>query len=171
MKMAIALISLDPPTILQTWSSGPVNVNIPGRWQAFGVDAGWVSLDGKYKIVGVLPFAPPAGQVSVGSPAFSIDDQCNVTQTSETADAPPPPPLTVSPSQFLALLTPEEQLAITTAAQTNPQLDLFITKLGASDKITLSNDSVRDGLDFLVSLNLITQDRIDQIISDNPPSI
>jgi hypothetical protein len=75
-----------------------------------------------------------------------------------------------SPLQFLSLFTQDEQFAMTTAAQTNAQLSLFIVMLSASDAINMPHQSVRDGMQYLLSINVLTQRSIDQITQGLPES-
>jgi hypothetical protein len=85
----IALIQVSPPAILWT-GIGPANVNVPGKFQVSGVDAGWVSPDGAYKLVAVPAFLPAAGQQISGPATYAIDAIGNVTQTYSTSPIPPP---------------------------------------------------------------------------------
>lgn len=88
--------------------------------------------------------------------------------TAEAADPVPPPPVTVTFREFMALFTPAEQAAIVNSADT--QVKIFLLQASAG-VITLSDPVVKTDLDYLVSLGLITADREAAILSNQSPAV
>jgi hypothetical protein len=86
------------------------------------------------------------------------------------ADPTPPPVTVVSSRAFRQLFTAAEGQAITQAAQTNAQLRMFIDDEGAAGTVDLTNPEVTTGIVALVSAELLTQARADQILAGTPPS-
>ncbi len=160
--MPIALISTNPLAILETWPDGLVNVNVPGNIQAYGVDAGWTSPDGAYKLVPVAEFSPPTGDVISGAPTFSFDANGNVIVTYQVQPAPAP---TVTALAFRQLFTSAERLAITTAGESNAAIREFMDDESASGEVTLTDPEVTTGVAALVTAGLLTQTRADQVMA------
>lgn len=111
----------------------------------------------------------PAGWIASASDAEIAAAGITVQ---EVADPPPPPPTApvVSPRQFRQLFTSEETLAITTAAQSNVQLRMFLDDEAAAEQVHLDDPEVMAGLNALVSANLLTQDRANAILAGQPPA-
>lgn len=89
--MTVAIISTKPPEILKTTESTTFDFNVPG-FQAYGIQSGFVSLDGAYKAVDVIPFVLPDGKQIIGEPAYSFNESGDVVQSYQVQDIPPPPP-------------------------------------------------------------------------------
>lgn len=66
---------------------------------------------------------------------------------------------------FIELFTPDEQLAITTAAMQSPELRLWYDKLVAADQVIFDDPRLLEGMGIIVAAGLITQTRHDEILS------
>jgi len=66
-------------------------------------------------------------------------------------------------ADFVLRFTPEENAAITAAAATDEMVAGFLTQVRATPTVRLYSDVVVQGLAYLVSQNLITQERADVI--------
>ncbi len=64
-------------------------------------------------------------------------------------------------ADFVLRFTPEENAAITAAAATDELVAGFFTQVRATPTVRLYSDVVVQGLAYLVSQNLITQERAD----------
>jgi hypothetical protein len=91
--------------------------------------------------------------------------------TVQTVADPPPPPITaVSSLVFRQLFTDAERMAITQAGETNAQIRAFLDDESAAGTVHLDNPEVTTGLGMCVTLGLLTQDRLDQILAGTPPA-
>jgi hypothetical protein len=91
--------------------------------------------------------------------------------TVQTVDDPPPPPITaVSSLVFRRLFTDAERQAITQAGETNAQIRAFLDDESAAGTVHLSDPEVTTGLAMCVTLGLLTQDRVNQILAGMPPT-
>jgi hypothetical protein len=107
---------------------------------------------------GWLLTAPAADIAAVGITVSTIAD-------------PPLPPITVVSSlQFRRLFTDAERVAITQAGQTNAQIRAFMDDESAAGIVHLDDPEVTSGLGACVTLALLTQDRMDQILAGTPPA-
>jgi len=79
--MPLALICMNPLSVLQVYDSDSANIDLFGEWQAQGVTAGWQSGDGLYKLVAFTKFVPPRGKAITGSARYTVDASGNVTET------------------------------------------------------------------------------------------
>jgi len=70
---------------------------------------------------------------------------------------------TIFSADFVLRFTPEENAAITAAAATDEMVAGFLTQVRATPTVRLYSDVVVQGLAYLVSQNLITQERADVI--------
>jgi hypothetical protein len=68
-------------------------------------------------------------------------------------------------ADFVLRFTPEENAAITAAAATDELVAGFLTQVRATPTVRLYSDVVVQGLAYLVSQNLITQERADVILA------
>jgi hypothetical protein len=95
-----------------------------------------------------------------------------------TWSAPEPEPISepvveypiVSPVEFMLLFTSAERVEIKTARQRDPVLDDFFQLLEDPrlQTVRLGQPSVQDGLNYLASLNMITEQRKQEILQGNP---
>ena len=85
--MTIALISKNPLAVVQTWPSGPVDINVPGVLQAYQVGEEFETDD--YKMITVTETSAPDGMVK-STIAYKISEKGDVTETCEFVDAPKP---------------------------------------------------------------------------------
>ena len=83
----------------------------------------------------------------------------------EPADPVPEPVKVVSALEFFERFTEEEQLAIVTATMSNPAVKLWYDKLIAANEVNFSDPRLEAGLNNLVTAELITEDRKQEILS------
>jgi hypothetical protein len=109
----------------------------------------------------------PAGWL-LTSPAADI---AAIGITVQTVADPPPPPLTVMSSlQFRQLFTAAERLAITQSGETNAQIRAFMDDESAAGIVHLDDPEVTTGLGACVTLGLLTQVRMTEILTGAAPS-
>jgi hypothetical protein len=72
---------------------------------------------------------------------------------------------TIFSADFVLRFTAEENAAITAAAATDELVAGFLTQVRATPTVRLYSDTVVQGLAYLVSQNLITQERADVILA------
>jgi hypothetical protein len=111
-------------------------------------------------------FAPGMEWVDVGSsgaaPGWTYDG------TAFHAPAPPAPPApitTMSPLEFMARFTANEQTAIATAAQANASVLLWMLKLSGATFVDLADPQTKAGIDALVTAGLLTAERETAILT------
>lgn len=84
-------------------------------------------------------------------------------------EAPPPEPAplpaSITPLQFIERFTEAEQIAIVTAAMSNPELRLWYDKLMAAQEVVFSDPRLSSGLDALVAAGLITAERKAELLT------
>ena len=85
--------------------------------------------------------------------------------TPEPADPIPEPPKVMTSLQFFELFTEQEQLEIVTATMTNPLVKLWYDKLIAATEVNFSDPRLEAGLNNLVAVNLISEERKQEILS------
>jgi hypothetical protein len=87
-----------------------------------------------------------------------------------SAPLPPATPPKVSPVQFMLLLTSAERVAIKAARATDPVIDdwLDIIEDPRLTEVDLGLASTDQALDYLVSSNLLTEQRKSAILTGNP---
>ncbi|CCE07434.1 hypothetical protein BRAS3843_2120001 [Bradyrhizobium sp. STM 3843] len=108
----------------------------------------------------------PAGWLLSASAA----DIAAVGITMQMLPDPPPPAVTVVSSlQFRQLFTSAERVAITQAGETNPEIRAFMDDESAAGIVHLDDPEVTSGLATCVTLALLTQDRMNAILSGTPP--
>jgi hypothetical protein len=78
-----------------------------------------------------------------------------------------------TPLQFMSLLTPQEQGAITAAALQSPPIMLFMLKLAAATYVDVADPQTTGGIAAMVGAGLLTQARGEAITAvlqaDKPP--
>lgn len=166
--MTIALISRNPTSILRIFEEVPSQIDLPNGDKLEGAQIGWRSADGSLSIVTVVSFETPIGEINVGSPAYTFDDSGNVIETYSTQAAPAPEPPAVTAEQFLQFFTTSEREAI--EASVDPSTRDFVTQLEAAGSFELSNTQIVQGVNYLVSQNLITSERATQVLSGIAPT-
>lgn len=67
---------------------------------------------------------------------------------------------------FLALFSPEEQLAVASATMTNAAIKLWYDKMLAAAYVTLADSRTEAGLTALAAAGLISAERKEQIMTD-----
>lgn len=159
----IALIAKGNSSIVEIFDAVPSLLRLPNGDQVAGAAADWSN--DTYRLVPVVRFVPPAGQVATGSPSYSFDGT-NVIETYATIAAPLP---LLTYTQFRALFTAAEIAAIMTAAtQSGAVLD-WLTQADGAGPIDMGNPQVRAGLDALVAAGLLTADREKAILAGQAP--
>jgi hypothetical protein len=166
--MTIALVQLNPLTILQTWPSGPISINVPGVWQVEGINTGWVSPDGVYGLVAAVPFVVPNGQIIAAGPTYSVvGSQVVENYTTVVAPAPPAPPAPstfVPASELIGRFTDAEYSAIKAAAITQMQsgvatMQKWFDQMLAQGGLDISTVAATTAATALVKANLLTAAR------------
>lgn len=76
-----------------------------------------------------------------------------------------PPVRILTPLEFMNRFTYDEELAIETAAETSPQLRVWLRRSSAANEIDLDHHLTINGLSALVSAGLITEQRKAEILS------
>ena len=129
----LALITKNPATIVEIYQQDPVNINVPGLWQAQDATVGWQSPDGVYSLVEIKPFAVPDGKQVQGQPSYAFDGD-DVVETYDVADIPPPPepvPPTAADRKAEVL----GQIAMIEAGQQRAVREAIIGLPGAADRL------------------------------------
>lgn len=67
--------------------------------------------------------------------------------------------------EFRSLFTFPEMVAITTAAKTDITIEVFMESMRVAEEINLDYPETAAGLAYLVSQNLITQEKMDNILA------
>lgn len=67
--------------------------------------------------------------------------------------------------EFLDLFTEAEQLAVITAAMSNPQINLWWTKLTMATFVDFSDPRLAGGLKALVAAGLLTAERAQEVLA------
>jgi len=80
--------------------------------------------------------------------------------------APPPPPKIISKVAFRFRLTDAEYVGILSAAKTDVEVAAWVETFNMVSNIDLDNQRTKNGVENLVSKNLLTQARADQILTD-----
>ncbi len=81
-----------------------------------------------------------------------------LTSTPESAVA-------MKPAQFMALLTQQEQAAISTAALQSPEILAFLTMLGAGPNISINDARTVQAFSVMVGLKIMAQVRADALMA------
>lgn len=166
--MPLALITTSPLVVVTTFEAATVDLDLPGIGFVLGVGDGYTSPGGEFKLVTFTHFVPPVGKVSVGSPTYTVDEFFVVTETFGVVDAPPTD-FQIPNLVFRDLFTPAERLSIATASLTDGQLRLFIDDYLVNPIVDLTSTNVTTGCAYLVTLGLMTQVRVDEILAFRTP--
>lgn len=160
--MKTALIATSPMSVVEVFNGVPARLDIPGLGQVYGTKIGWQSGDGAYKLVAVVPFTAPDGQVATGAPSYAVDAAGVVTETYATMTTPAP---IIPAIDFRRLFTPAEQQAITQAGMSNVQLRVWLDDAAAAGNVNLADLEVTGGIAQLVAFGLLTQERANAILA------
>jgi len=71
----------------------------------------------------------------------------------------------MTPAQFMALLTQQEQAAISTAALQSPSILAFLMMLGAGPSISINDARTVQAFSVMVSLKIMAQVRADTLMA------
>ena len=164
--MTVALIQTNPPAIMQVFSQDVVDINVPGKWQAQSVTAGYQTPDGVFSVVSIVPFVPTNGQMAIGIPTYTLLNGV-VTQTYASAPIPAPIPF-VTLSTLIQRLTGAEYVAIKKAiaaqiAANNGTVALWYDIAQSGQPINLNDAQTVTIKALLVSSGLLTQPRADAV--------
>ena len=102
--------------------------------------------------------------------ALSENESCLIGQNYDEnqnprfSGNPTPTPKTYTAYQFLLRFTADERAAFRAAALTDPQVADFQQLAGAAQEISTDNEVTLAGLDYLVSINLLTENRKQEIL-------
>lgn len=99
---------------------------------------------------------------------FVQEDDTHVAtfRAAQAARFNPPPRITFL--EFLALFTPAEQLAIASSSDAN--LKIWLLKATGTGQIDLTDPITKQGLDYLISISLLTSGRETAILAGTPPA-
>lgn len=109
----------------------------------------------------VVDMNATGGPVIIRMPADIADAE---TQIAAIVAARDPVVSNWTPLEFIERFTDAEQIAIVTAAQSNPALRLFYDKLMASLRVEADEPRLVAGMQALVDASLITAERRDEIL-------
>jgi hypothetical protein len=76
-----------------------------------------------------------------------------------------PPPTVLTFNQLISQFTPQEQGALATAAQSNPQIFLWMTMGAAANRVDLADPQTTGGMDVLEAAGILTAARCDEILT------
>ena len=68
--------------------------------------------------------------------------------------------------QFVNRFTLEEMVAIESAADNDPEVRVFLRLLDVAEDIDLQNEKLLSGLNLLVSKGILTQERLEEVLSE-----
>ena len=80
-------------------------------------------------------------------------------------DNPPSLPNRISKLAFIARFTPDEYVGIVTARKTDPTVEAWYDLMFLADSINLEDQRTIDGVNFMVTKNLITAARASEILA------
>ena len=86
--------------------------------------------------------------------------------TTFTKYVPPPPPRIITKVAFRFRMTDSEYVGIMSAAKTDIEVAAWLETFNMVSQIDLDNQRTKDGVANLVSKNLLTQARADEILND-----
>lgn len=116
-QQQFALVTQPPAAcaVLAAANVIPNPLTLPNGQSVSGAGVGYVSPDGRYKVVAIPPFAVPGGQIATGPPNYTFNAQCTIT--SVAYDITPAPLNTVPWSVFLQRWQLGEYMALRKAMQ------------------------------------------------------
>lgn len=168
MSALAALVKVKTKEIVATYDKVPVAfVNVPGLWQAYGAIVGWASPDNAYKVVSVVPFEVPDGFQVIGDAKYTVNEDLTVNELFDTAAIPEPPKL-VTYSDLLSLLTDAETANLQKVLSYDAEMFKFEKEALLRQSFRLDDPFVATIRDKLVSKNIITKARAQEIFKDVP---
>ena len=99
-----------------------------------------------------------------GLPPLDATHTWDATQKTVVTRSPPPP--SIPTYQFIMLFNPDEHAAI--AASTDSRVQQFLMALNTTQITNLADPMIVNGVNYLVSLGLLTQANADLILSGKP---
>ncbi len=118
----------------------------------------------------VAAVCPIVGVDSNGNIAFALGAtaaQQSAAQAIVTSWVDPPPVVTYTFLQFMALFTPAEQTAFMNSA--DPQVKLFCMMAAGSGGLQMSNAEVVAGINYAVTVGILTQARATAVLAGQAP--
>lgn len=76
-----------------------------------------------------------------------------------------PPVRVISKFQFLKRFSAEKRAALLTLAKTDVMVEVFMTMLNAAQEVDLDDQETVQGIEYLVSVNAITEEERDAILA------
>ena len=145
----------------------PSPLHLEAKLQVSGATVGWSGSEAAagYAIVPATytDTQPKPTSYTTGQTYTIVNNAVQVTRTWVT---PPTAPLSLKFLEFIALFTQAEQAAI--VASTDVQVRLFLLMAAAASEVILSDPKTEAGVNYLVSLGLLTSQRAAQILSGTP---
>ena len=80
---------------------------------------------------------------------------------------PPPPVYDISKEEFRNRFTKEEKLALYAQAKVDIETQVFLDDLNSSSSINVQNEEIIDSINHLVSVSVIEQSRVEEILKPN----
>ena len=105
------------------------------------------------------------GEITIQFTPDATQDQRNAAQAIVAGWMEPPRPRLVWSLDFMDRFPESVQIAIVTAAQTNPQVRLWYDRLLASGSVDLNNQRLIAGLYAMKDAGLLTQQQIDAALA------
>ena len=118
-------------------------------------------------IAAVCPIDGVSGDGTIWFQPSATDAQKAAAQAVFTNWVDPPSLTTVTFLEFMALFTTAEQTAIVNS--TDAQVKLFTLKAEGAGAFYLEDVPVKAGLDYLVSVGVLTSERETAILANQPP--
>lgn len=168
MAALAALIKIKNKKILKIYDKIPVSfVNVPNLWQAYDVSIGWLSPDNAYQIVKVIPFVVPDGFQIVGEANYTVNDDLTVNEIFNTIALPKEEVIpTVTYLDLLSLMTNDEISNLQKVVISDPEMFKFEKEALLHQNFRLDDPFVLLIKDKLVSKNIITDVRAQEIFKD-----
>ena len=114
---------------------------------------------GRYLILKFIIFSAALGLLT----SCSRENPLNVPEP--YVEPPAPPKTQFTPLEFMERFTEQEQLDLSGAALTDPQVKLFYDKMLAAKDIQLNDQRTQQGMALLVNKSLLSQVRADEILT------
>lgn len=166
MAALAALIKIDTKEILKVYDKVPVPfVNVSNLWQSYTVPIGWISPDNAYRIVKVISFNVPDGFQVIGEANYTINDDLTVNEIFNT-EALPKTEVAVSYLDLLNLMTKDEIANLQKVVASDPEMFMFEKEALLHQNFRLDDPFVLLIKDKLVSKNIITDARAQEIFKN-----